>query len=592
MDLLAPIIDALKTEGLLSQQAVGEILKRHQTVGGAPDTVILEKLDLDAEGRLRLLSALSQVVGRPPTLASGLEMPMPQALEALSPERRRQWVVLPYAEVGRTLYVATTALPVFDDATFSKALGRPVRTTVTLEVDLWAAFERLGQGQMPERLTKLLPPGAQVQRQANPQPSPEPEDDGAQPNLDPLATLPPVEAKVLLRRLPDPAPVVDDPFASEATLSTPPAATPTPAPQPSPPPGPPPPPPPPPSGPTQVFDPFVPSPKTMTSTSTSTPAPVPPPPAAMAPPQHPAPATPAPETPTPAPQQSSPASFLPLVRALDDPDAPLAVRAQRALLAGGAHGLEALFEVFPGRLRVDRYTTDPWALSAPYHSGVLATIAAFGTAAGPGLVVRLGDPSPEIRYYAAFLLAEIEHPDAALALCGRLFDRDPGVRSVSALALDARRGQAGFELAIKRVVEGLKGSPIERRAAAEAAGRMRLASSVPGLVGCLSNPAPGMVDPIHRALRAITGHDLGKEPIPWREWYSKHRHKHRLEWLLEGLTHGNARVQGAIWRELVILAGRDLGDPVRGTTQTRTSARRSWRAWWEEEGRKKFPRWA
>ncbi|MCX7635658.1 MAG: hypothetical protein N2Z74_07945, partial [Syntrophales bacterium] len=89
-----------------------------------------------------------------------------------------------------------------------------------------------------------------------------------------------------------------------------------------------------------------------------------------------------------------------------------------------------------------------------------------------------------------------------------------------------------------------------------------------------------------RALVLITKQDYGRRERAWRKWWEKNRHRHRIEWLLDGLAHSSSDIRFAASEELRRVTHENFGYHFDLPKREREEARRRWIAWWEHVGRR------
>jgi hypothetical protein len=207
------------------------------------------------------------------------------------------------------------------------------------------------------------------------------------------------------------------------------------------------------------------------------------------------------------------------------------------VIAGGERGEKALGEIlelgeaaipsvfarFPGPLTVDRNQAIG-DLPRPADCGpVLRIVAAMRRLALPFLAVRSADTDVEVRFWATYLLGELNYADVAAALVPRLFDENPAVRRIavrSARTL-AAGGNEGIPLrkALERTVAYSDEPETRRLIALWTIGELRLYRSIPTLISVLTDPADSIAEAARRSLTAMTRQDFGKNREKWSEWW-------------------------------------------------------------------------
>jgi hypothetical protein len=207
------------------------------------------------------------------------------------------------------------------------------------------------------------------------------------------------------------------------------------------------------------------------------------------------------------------------------------------VIAGGERGEKALGEIlelgeaaipsvfarFPGPLTVDRNQAIG-DLPRPADCGpVLRIIAAMRRLALPFLAVRSADTDVEVRFWATYLLGELNYADVSAALVPRLFDENPAVRRIavrSARTL-AAGGNEGVPLrkALERTVSYSEEPETRRLIALWTIGELRLYRSIPTLISVLADPLDSIAEAALRSLSAMTRQEFGKNREKWSEWW-------------------------------------------------------------------------
>ncbi len=141
----------------------------------------------------------------------------------------------------------------------------------------------------------------------------------------------------------------------------------------------------------------------------------------------------------------------------------------------------------------------------------------------PFLAVRSGDSDVEVRFWATYLLGELNYADAATALLPRLFDENPTVRRIAVRSARSLVAAGDESLPLRKNLErmvGYPGEPVQRRLVAlSTIGELRLYRSIPALIEVLSDPTDAVVEGAVRALVAMTRQELGKDARKWRDWW-------------------------------------------------------------------------
>ncbi|WP_437281870.1 hypothetical protein WME90_15340 [Sorangium sp. So ce375] len=288
------------------------------------------------------------------------------------------------------------------------------------------------------------------------------------------------------------------------------------------------------------------------------------------------------------------------------------------VLAGGEAGARAFAELvrngetaisivaarFPGPLRVDRQRFRE-QLSGPEGAAIVAAappasqcgpllelIVAIRRPALPFMTVRSASPDPEVRLWATHVLGELPYPEAANALLPRLFDDSIAVRRI---AIQSAASLIAVPLAGGPILQGLdhiardrEESPTRRLAAIETMTEIRSGASVPALMSALTDPHEAIVEAATRALVVITRDDHGRDARRWLSWWSRNGERHRIEWIIDALTHEKPAIRRAAIDELKGITKEYFGYYEDLPRQEREAAQERYRAWWISEGRSRF----
>jgi HEAT repeat protein len=210
----------------------------------------------------------------------------------------------------------------------------------------------------------------------------------------------------------------------------------------------------------------------------------------------------------------------------------------------------------------------------------------------PFLVVRTNDGDAEVRGYATRLLGEISGPESAHAIARRFFDGDPEVRRA---AVAAARLLASSPDAIATLVAELGGTAEDRMRpttvrlmACDTLAELRQAPAVPYLVRTLEDNPVDIVQSARRALVVLARQDLGTDAAAWQAWWRTASPRHRIEWLIDALTHQTAEIRRAAGDELKALTREYFGYYDDLPPAERAAAQRQYRHWWETRGKARF----
>ena len=177
-----------------------------------------------------------------------------------------------------------------------------------------------------------------------------------------------------------------------------------------------------------------------------------------------------------------------------------------------------------------------------------------------------------------------------------MFDEDP---RTAALAVDVLHMQRRFDEEMQRLVESLRAearvprSDVRKRiAATRALGALRDVGSLDLLVQLLSGAKTPELAPLaeeaHRSLVAISKQDFGFSPDRWSLWLDQNHHRHRIEWLIDGLLHADESLRKGAGDELKALTQEYYGYHPALPRRDRDVAQRKYLDWWRSTGRLRF----
>jgi hypothetical protein len=275
-------------------------------------------------------------------------------------------------------------------------------------------------------------------------------------------------------------------------------------------------------------------------------------------------------------------------------------------LVGGLEGEEALGELlalpdveipkllarFPGPLTVDRLRFRAEIPPASECGPLLKVVGTLRRTALPFVTVRSASPDLEQRFWATHILGELLYPEASSAVLPRLFDDDVAVRRVARRAAQAlvSAGPAGEPLshALDDTMRNPE-EPMHRRLLAiEALVDLRVAAVVPILIGGLRDPSDSIVEAARTGLIVVTRQDLGRHFDVWDTWYAAHKGMHRIEWLIDALTHDTHSIRRAAGEELKLITREYFGYYDDLPARERERAQQRYRQWWTEDGQYRF----
>ncbi|HEY1693017.1 MAG TPA: hypothetical protein VGG39_12700 [Polyangiaceae bacterium] len=267
-------------------------------------------------------------------------------------------------------------------------------------------------------------------------------------------------------------------------------------------------------------------------------------------------------------------------------------QAEGELLRQGERAMRVLMARFPGPLSIERsriaVTTPPPRASE--CGPILRLVVRERKVALPFVLERLVSPDTEQRGWATHLLCELAYSEAIQPLLLRLRDVDLSTRVSAAHALAAIARVYPDE--VRGGVLGLAHSidPIDRAAAMRVMGELREAALVPELVRALGDGDEAVVASAHSSLFLVTRQDFGLDARPWLRWWELNASRHRIEWLIDALTHDIGEVRRSAGEELRAVTKEYFGYAADLPARDRERAQQRYRDWWVTEGRARFRR--
>ncbi len=249
--------------------------------------------------------------------------------------------------------------------------------------------------------------------------------------------------------------------------------------------------------------------------------------------------------------------------------------------------LGALMRRFPGIIRVDRFAVTGRPLRAAQYGGLLDLVVRLGEPATELIVEQMASAQRDVRFYATICATELRPRRAIIALVEQLFDLDYGVR---AAAIEALAGYPVQELtqSLARARRAVHSTDPEVVAAAvNAIVALGDIEAVGDLIAALERTDKG-TEHVRRALVSLTAQDFGNSERKWRKWYEGAKKRHRIEWLIDGLTHKEDAIREGAIQDLRRLTGEYFGYHHDLPRKERDVAAERWTAWWRETGQRRF----
>ena len=263
------------------------------------------------------------------------------------------------------------------------------------------------------------------------------------------------------------------------------------------------------------------------------------------------------------------------------------------VLGIGEAALPALAREFPGNLWFDRNEPHAKIPAGRDLSPIARAFVAFGQRSVDYVIPLLEHEDPDTRYYATILAAEFVHPDLVQPMGRRLFDPDPGVRNNAYRALSVLYA---CEAEFMQLIERLRASARDGRKlvpqviSIEALGRLRDADSFEFFVTLLDSPENPVIRAAHASLVRLSCQDFGTSKKKWTAWFNKHGGRHRVEWLIDALTHSDERLRRRASDELKHLTQEYFGYDPGSSKKEREAAQKKYRTWWQSVGFRMFVR--
>ena len=266
--------------------------------------------------------------------------------------------------------------------------------------------------------------------------------------------------------------------------------------------------------------------------------------------------------------------------------------AEGELLRQGERAMRAIMLRFPGPLTFarDRMATTPNPPRPSECGPILRLVARERRVALPFVLDRLAATDPETRGWATYVLCELPYVEAIPRLLPRLRDPDPNTRAAAGHAL-AAIAKAHRDPVREALTESARGAEADDRLAAlSAMARLHDAAFVSELMRALGDGDDRVVEAAHDGLVQVTRQDLGMDARPWMRWWEKNSGKHRIEWLIDALTHEVAEIRRSAGEELRSLTKEYFGYSPDLPPRDRDRAQQRYRDWWLMEGRGRFRR--
>ncbi len=259
----------------------------------------------------------------------------------------------------------------------------------------------------------------------------------------------------------------------------------------------------------------------------------------------------------------------------------------------GEPAVPVLATSFPGPITAELRRGVGSAPSKASECGpVLRTLARIGTRAAAVLVVRSADADPNVRAWATRLLGEMPNEEAARAIVRRFVDDEQEVRRA---ALAAGRllqinpeARAMLQTGLAELLADGARPEEQRHALIEAIADLRDGRAVPTVLRLLEDDSNDIVRSAHWALVVLSRQDYGLSAAAWEEWWRQSSARHRIEWLIDALSHESQEIRRAAGDELKSTTKEYFGYYDDLPVAERQKAQNRYREWWEAKGKARF----
>jgi hypothetical protein len=260
------------------------------------------------------------------------------------------------------------------------------------------------------------------------------------------------------------------------------------------------------------------------------------------------------------------------------------------LLRLGQQAMPSIMKHFPGPITIMRDTLDDSWPRVSECGPVLRLIAGQRRVALPFVLRECESTDTETRFWATYLLTELAYPEAIPAVVSRLFDDSKRVRRAARLVAHVLGDSAGATLVeeLYRIVRDPKATSNRRIVTLDALGEMRDPLVVPVLLGSLADDDEEVALATRRALMLVSRQDFGRDTRKWLAWWQQAAPRHRIEWLIDALTHDVPAIRRAAGQELKALTEQYFGYYDDLPKKERERAQQKYRDWWVSEGQARF----
>jgi hypothetical protein len=268
------------------------------------------------------------------------------------------------------------------------------------------------------------------------------------------------------------------------------------------------------------------------------------------------------------------------------------VAAEDRLVEIGTTAVTVLVGAFPGPLKHPSLRPGGEPTRASECGPILRTLLRLGHKSVPFVAVRTNDTDPVVRRWATHLLGELPSQESLHAVARRFFDTDDDVRraALASARMFLTHPEFGRDFVgeFGRIAQDANKGTGMRQAAIDALAELRHPLCVPELIHVLPQGPAEITQAASRALSVVTRQDFGTDGAAWTEWWRANGGRHRIEWLIDALTHEAQEVRRPAGEELKALTREYFGYYDDLPPRERERAQMRYREWWETRGKARF----
>lgn len=265
------------------------------------------------------------------------------------------------------------------------------------------------------------------------------------------------------------------------------------------------------------------------------------------------------------------------------------------LLEAGSAAARALAMALPGPINKEWKSGGPRPMRASECGPVLYFLSRLGSLAVSAVAARSREAEPIERVWATRLLGELPGPESARGIVERLVDEDPDVRHAAMeVSMGLRSETIVNDPELAKKLRAFAADPMQsgdaRKAAVESLGKLRDPFAVECLIHIVERGDPELRDAAYAALKVITRQDFGRGGAAWHAWWRLNSARHRVEWLIDAITHIDAATRREAGEELKNLTKEYFGYYDDLPERERARAQERYREWWKTRGHARFGR--